>query len=567
INNNTDTGNDFGLIKSLVSMAPNQSYPNFTTNITISARGIFEVLGFPQGNITDIFVKYTSYEYHVPYNSINVVDSNTATATLTIPAIAPFSSSYSLYVKTDGVNIHWITNSFSVIDYPYDVSGNVYFDANSNGIKDAGDYGLPYQRIYITPHNNYYFTDFAGDYLIGTPAGATVVTWSPIAGSNLILTSDSASYTLNVSSNVSNLDFGINTTNSNYTSDIVFTSAITRCFTDVVYTINYSNQSNLPTNGQVKVKKDPLMVFVSSTPSPSSTLGDTLFWDYTNLVPLLQNTITATFHMPGPNTTLHSAAYITAVDGGNNVQFIDSALLNQSVVCSMDPNDKSVIPEGVQFHHYTLMSDTLEYLIRFQNTGNDTAFNVTVIDYLDGDLDFSTFNLISSSHSVLSELKNNGELKFTFNNILLPDSNINEPESHGFIKYRIMAKAGLPNYTAVQNSAFITFDLNAPVVTNTTLNTLVYVIPVSVIEQVTKTGNAIVYPNPFNDFATIVFNNDKMELFNLNIRDINGSMVFTKQFKSDRVIIQKASLAAGIYFFELFNADYSIKQYGKFVIR
>ncbi|MBK7572907.1 MAG: hypothetical protein IPI10_15305 [Bacteroidetes bacterium] len=38
-----------------------------------------------------------------------------------------------------------------------------------------------------------------------------------------------------------------------------------------------------------------------------------------------------------------------------------------------------------------------------------------------------------------------GALQFTFDNILLPDSNVDEPGSHGFVNYRISPKAGLPD--------------------------------------------------------------------------------------------------------------------------
>src|SRR6185295_15873757 len=74
----------------------------------------------------------------------------------------------------------------------------------------------------------------------------------------------------------------------------------------------------------------------------------------------------------------------------------------------------------------------------------------------------------------------NGALKFTFNNILLPDSNINEPMSHGEVTYRIHTRTGLPDNTIVNNTAFIVFDLNIPVVTNTSLNTMIYIDPLPV---------------------------------------------------------------------------------------
>ncbi len=89
-------------------------------------------------------------------------------------------------------------------------------------------------------------------------------------------------------------------------------------------------------------------------------------------------------------------------------------------------------------------------------------------------LDISTFEIGTYSHTVTPELQTNGILTFTFNDILLPDSIINEPGSHGFVRYRCMARSGPANNTVLNNTGYIYFDLNAPVVTNTTINTLVY---------------------------------------------------------------------------------------------
>lgn len=40
----------------------------------------------------------------------------------------------------------------------------------------------------------------------------------------------------------------------------------------------------------------------------------------------------------------------------------------------------------------------IEYLIRFQNTGTDTAFKVVIRDQLDKNLDWNSFEVLSSSH-------------------------------------------------------------------------------------------------------------------------------------------------------------------------
>ena len=69
-------------------------------------------------------------------------------------------------------------------------------------------------------------------------------------------------------------------------------------------------------------------------------------------------------------------------------------------------------------------------------------------------------------------------LTWTFNDINLPDSTSNEPESHGYIKFKVSPQADMVEGTQVENFADIFFDFNDPIRTNTTLTTFEnYVFP------------------------------------------------------------------------------------------
>ena len=94
-----------------------------------------------------------------------------------------------------------------------------------------------------------------------------------------------------------------------------------------------------------------------------------------------------------------------------------------------------VIPNRSQQYssNYTLLEESIEYTIRFQNTGNDTAFTVVLRDTLDKHLDWTTFKPILASHPYETFLYKDGAVEFSFKEILLPDSTTNEPLSHGFV--------------------------------------------------------------------------------------------------------------------------------------
>ncbi|MBD0255853.1 MAG: T9SS type A sorting domain-containing protein [Cytophagales bacterium] len=162
------------------------------------------------------------------------------------------------------------------------------------------------------------------------------------------------------------------------------------------------------------------------------------------------------------------------------------------IIDSFDPNDKAVSPGGVTDGHYTPTRSRLDYVIRFQNTGTDVAYKVVVVDTLSADLDVSTLQLGSVSHPYAMKVSGKGRpvLTFTLNNILLPDSNANEPKSHGYIQFSIKPKADLLEKTRIENFADIFFDYNEPVRTNTTFNTL-YDLPPVPAETVKLDGTVV----------------------------------------------------------------------------
>ncbi|MEZ4773671.1 MAG: FG-GAP-like repeat-containing protein [Bacteroidia bacterium] len=142
------------------------------------------------------------------------------------------------------------------------------------------------------------------------------------------------------------------------------------------------------------------------------------------------------------------------------------------VVGSYDPNDKQVWPKGYGDKHYIRTNDTLSYKIRFQNVGNYLASRVIVFDTLSPDLELSSFIPGPMSHDGYVIMGESGILKWTFNNINLPDSGANEPESHGFVLFKIKPKADLPHGTMIKNSASIQFDFNELIYTNEVFNTI-----------------------------------------------------------------------------------------------
>ncbi|MCW5924313.1 MAG: T9SS type A sorting domain-containing protein [Saprospiraceae bacterium] len=144
------------------------------------------------------------------------------------------------------------------------------------------------------------------------------------------------------------------------------------------------------------------------------------------------------------------------------------------IVGSWDPNDKQTFPEGLGDEHTIRDNTPLKYLIRFQNTGTDTAFRVVIRDTLSPFLDMASVRPGASSHPYLFEIVQGNVLKFIFDDIMLPDSNTNEVASHGFVQFSVRQTTtpSNPPGTRIENSAAIYFDYNAPELTNIVFHTV-----------------------------------------------------------------------------------------------
>jgi uncharacterized repeat protein (TIGR01451 family) len=222
-------------------------------------------------------------------------------------------------------------------------------------------------------------------------------------------------------------------------------------------------------SGTLKFARDPRLTYISSVPTLSSVSGDTLRWNFNGLNVGDSFVVNVNMRVVTPplvslGDTLKSLVMVP-LPGDQNPSD-DTALIKQLVTGSYDPNDKTEINSGKVSTDFITTGEYLQYMIRFQNTGTDTAFNITVRDTLDPRLEWSTLQMVSASHAYKVAIENGSRLAWSFPNINLVDSNRNEPLSHGYIVYRIRAKNTVTVNDVIHNTASIYFDYNFPVLTN-----------------------------------------------------------------------------------------------------
>ncbi|MDB4650070.1 T9SS type A sorting domain-containing protein [Crocinitomicaceae bacterium] len=220
------------------------------------------------------------------------------------------------------------------------------------------------------------------------------------------------------------------------------------------------------------------------------------------------------------------------------------------VTGSYDPNDKTGFPLGETEANYVQPNQQFQYVVRFQNTGNDTAFTVIIRDTLDLNLNLFTVSSGVSSHPYTFKMYGPRVLEWTFNNILLPDSTTNLEGSNGFVTFQVEQIPDLPPGTVIPNDADIYFDFNLPITTNTTIHR-VFEGFVDVLDPTVSIENYIagevidVYPNPTTNLITIqsesVLNNK------FKIYDQQGREVMNGKLTGKNTVVSLGILSRGTY--------------------
>jgi hypothetical protein len=174
------------------------------------------------------------------------------------------------------------------------------------------------------------------------------------------------------------------------------------------------------------------------------------------------------------------------------------------------------------------------------------------MDTLDAKLDFASIEVLSSSHQVSWSISGKGVVQWVFNNILLPDSNVNEKASHGYVSFRIKPISAVRLGDVIKNTASIYFDFNLPIVTNTVTTTVANRLVTSVNSVRNSLISVNAYPNPATSQITVELKGPVRGNVVIRLVDMNGRIVLHKKigklFTQDwRTSLEVSNLPSGIY--------------------
>jgi uncharacterized repeat protein (TIGR01451 family) len=231
---------------------------------------------------------------------------------------------------------------------------------------------------------------------------------------------------------------------------------------------------------------------------------------------------------------------------------------------SFDPNDKQGFPVGLGQEHYIAEGSNISYLIRFQNTGTDTAFTVVIRDTLSSLLNPYSIRPGAATHPYTWKIDTGNVLVFRFNQIMLPDSNTNERLSHGAVEFTIDQAPGNALFAEIYNSAAIYFDFNDPIITNTTKHTNGIPLPTVRVKEPEATQLLDISPNPATHAIQVrgdVF--AEGELVNWQIMNELGQVVKSGKNAQYPLNLNTVGLPSGMY--RIYVQDEKVTAYGKFI--
>jgi hypothetical protein len=167
-------------------------------------------------------------------------------------------------------------------------------------------------------------------------------------------------------------------------------------------------------------------------------------------------------------------------------------------------------------------------------------------------LDVNTLEAGTSSHPYRLQIYPGGILHFVFQPIALPDSNVNELASHGFVEFKIAQKADLPDGSLIENTAAIYFDTNDPVLTNTAFHTIGYPFQISSTWAPYASGVQVTLsPNPFRDQSVLTVEGKRLSEGQVWLYDAQGRLLRKQSLTDNRAVLNRGALPSGIYFFQI----------------
>lgn len=449
-----------------------------------------------------------------------------------------------------------------------------FVDANNNGIKDSNEINFPNGTFLIEKNNSGTINSITvptGSYSIFDSTGTNSYNF------NYAINSEFAPYYSLVPTNYTNINIPITSINQTY----YFPIQVTQTFEDVsvnvipltsprsgfeyLNRIVYQNNSLTTSSGVVSFANDPQVTTTTISQAGTTSTATGFTHNYDNLTPFESRTIDVSMAVPAiPIVNIGDLLTNSASINGPlaDVNLTNNSSTNtQAVVAAYDPNMVIENHGGKIFFNQFGPNDYLYYTINFENIGNGNALNVKINDILDSKIDETSIRMINASHNYILE-RNGANLKWSFNNILLPPSVANTQIGKGYATFKVKLKPGFAIGDIIPNTASIYFDNNPAIITNTFNTEFI----ASLTNEDINAGTFSVYPNPTNSNVQVSLQNSTDAIQNITIYDVLGKSVKTiNKLLSNEISVDVSNFSKGIYFIEI-TTNNNLKSTKKLVV-
>ncbi len=444
----------------------------------------------------------------------------------------------------------------------YTIQGQQKFDNENDGC-DSNDNTFPNLKFSITngTTTGTLISDNTGNYFLPVQAGTHNIT--PILENPSYFTVSPTNVVVNFPTETSPFtqNFCITPNGNHHDVEVsIIPIEVARPGFDAFYKIIYKNKGNQIENGTINLQfDDAVLDVVSTNPAFTTQTTNNLSFDYSNLQPFETKEINVVLNVNSPMET-------PAVNGGDILNFTatntitntdempsdNTFVLNQTVVNSYDPNDKTCL-EG-NYISPDKIGEFVHYVIRFENTGTFPAENIVVKDIIDtAKFDISSLIPLNASHNYVTRISGN-KVEFIFENINLPFDDAN---NDGYIAFKIKTLPTLVVGNTFSNTANIYFDYNFPIVTNTAITTIAALSNPSL-----EFANYFsLHPNPTTSELNINLKS-AIEINSIQIYNTIGQLVTVQTGNALKVDVSQ--LKTGNYFIKInTNEGFSTSQFIK----
>lgn len=477
-------------------------------------------------------------------------------------AVSPAIDNFPLCQPSSGCPVYW------------NISGNIFNDLNADCIRDTNEQELKNIPVLLDSSGTIVqivYTNTNGDYSFRAPLGNYFVRINPLNFPFPFVCPASgvlASLLTPIDSIQPNLDFALSCPNA---FDLIARSVgpetmfrptrLVKVIANAGDLLNQIGTSCFTDSGYVQCTFSGPITYAgpaSGAFTADYTPPSTLRWnvsDFTTLNPLTDfnfNVYVDSFAQINEPVCFNLSVFPVSGDIFPFDNFTSSCY---PVRVAVDPNEKFMSPSG----SVDTADHVFNFTVFFQNTGNAPAEDIYILDTLDNDLDPATFEFVSSSHSVVTQLLPGNVLRFNFQAINLIDSVTNESQSHGQVKFRLKRKSNTGMGTEISNTAYIFFDQNAGVKTNTVSAIVTSVVGIPELKNARK---LMLYPNPATKYI------HSMDVCSgkgiVEIKDLLGQLISTFYLNNrEQIYFDTEIFSPGIYFISL--SDNNGRRSGTFV--